>query len=173
MPTWFQPMLMVFLHTVAIYLFLILMLRFVSRRPLGQLNVIDLVVIVVLGSAVETAMVNGDTSLRAGLVCAGTLFLLNHSIGRLLLRSPKLRRLIIGNPVLLVHNGQFVEAHLRRVGMTHNEVLEAIRERDTAGIEQVKFAVLEVDGTINVVPMSAKTHRSRPPVPPDSPPQPS
>ena len=58
-------------QTLAVYLFLIAGLRILGRRQIGQLNVIDLVIIIVLGSAVETAMIAGDTSLSAGLVSTG------------------------------------------------------------------------------------------------------
>src|SRR2546425_9348724 len=100
-----KPLLPVVGQTFAIYLFLILALRFVGHRQLGQFTVLDLVIIIVLGSAVETAMIAGDTSLRAGLACAATLLLTNWLLSLLLRRSRRLRHLVDGHPVLLVHNG--------------------------------------------------------------------
>jgi len=152
----FHGPLPVIYHTVVIYLFLILGLRFIGRRQLGQLTVVDLVIIIVMGSAVETAMVAGDTSLPAGLICATTLLALNRLLTFVLYRSKRLRHLVVGGPVLLVHDGHIVEEHLRRSGLTEADVLEAIREREQGGVEHVRFAVLEPDGEINVVPMSAK-----------------
>src|SRR5229473_6522292 len=64
--------------TAAIYLFLLVLLRLFGRRQLGQLTVIDLVVVLLLGSAVETAMIHGDVSLPAGLASAATLLVLNR-----------------------------------------------------------------------------------------------
>jgi uncharacterized membrane protein YcaP (DUF421 family) len=135
-----------------IYLFLVLTLRLAGRRPLGQLNVIDLVIVLVLGSAVETAMVNGNTTLLAGLACASTLLFANRLLSQLFWRSRWLRHFVGAVPILLVQDGQFIEEHLRRVGLTHADVLEALREREEPGIEGIKLAVLETDGTINVVP---------------------
>jgi uncharacterized membrane protein YcaP (DUF421 family) len=148
------------LQTLVIYLFLILGLRFLGRRQMGQLNAIDLVVIIVLGSAVETSMIAGNTSLVAGLVSAGTLLLVNRLVAALFLRSKRLRHLVEGVPVLLVHDGRFVEEHLRRVGLTEADLLEAIREREKAGLEGVRFAVLETNGEITVVPMEKPVLRS-------------
>jgi len=158
-----KPLLPVILHTAVIYTFLILMLRFAGRRQLGQLTTIDLVIIILLGSAVETAMVNGNTSLPAGLACATTLLLLNRLISRLLLRSRRLRHLIDNGPMVLIHDGKFMDEHLRRAGLTRSDVMEALREREEGDVTQVRFAVLEVDGTINVVSMQATTHRSKRP----------
>jgi uncharacterized membrane protein YcaP (DUF421 family) len=145
-------------HTIAIYLFLILTLRILGRRPLGQLTVIDLVIVMLLGSAVETAMVNGNTTLLAGLACASTLLLSDRLLAVLFWRSRWLRHFLGAVPILLVQDGQFIEEHLRRMGLTHADVLEALREREEPGIEQIKLAVLETDGTINVVPKAAGTH---------------
>ncbi|MBV9467814.1 MAG: DUF421 domain-containing protein [Abitibacteriaceae bacterium] len=152
MLTSLKPLAVVALHTVAIYLFLVAGLRLLGRRQMGQLTAVDLMIIIVLGSAVETAMVAGNTSLEAGLVSAATLLFVNRGLALVLYRSKRLRHLVVGGPVLLVHFGHFVEEHLRRVGLTEADVLEAIRERGEPGIEKVKFAVLEVDGSINVVP---------------------
>jgi uncharacterized membrane protein YcaP (DUF421 family) len=170
-PSWLTPLGPVALHTVAIYLFLITMLRLVGRRQMGQLTVVDLVIIILLGSAVETAMVNGNVSLPAGMVCAGVLLLLNRALSALFARSHRLRHLAFGGPVLLIHDGLFVEEHLRRAGLTEADVLEALREREEADVSCIRFAVLETDGTINVVPMKAtEDHDGHPTHPiPDSP----
>lgn len=153
------PLLAVAFHTLVIYLFLIAGLRLMGRRQMGQLTIIDLMIIILLGSAVETAMVAGNTSLAAGLVSAGTLLLANRLITAIACRSRRLRHLVSGGPVLLVHNGQLVEPHLRRAGLCPADVLEAIRERGCGGVDEVKYAVLEADGSINVVPMMARSHQ--------------
>jgi len=140
-------------HTFAIYVFLIFLFRVIGRRQLGQLNVLDLVVIIVMGSAVETSMVAGDTSLPAGLVSAATLLIVNRLMSLLFCRFRRLRHIVQGSPVLLVHDGKFVTEHLKRVGFSEEDVLEALREHEITGVDQVRFAVLEADGEINVIPM--------------------
>ena len=148
-----QPMLWVAGHTLVIYFFLIFLMRTIGRRTLGQLSVVDLVIIIVMGSAVETAMVNGNTTLPAGLACAATLLMINRLFSRLFLRSRRLRHLVANGPMILVHDGQFVDEHLRRAGLTRSDIMEALREREEGDVSHVRFAVLEMDGTINVVTM--------------------
>lgn len=144
--------LLIAMDTLVIYVYLVAGLRFVARRQLAQLAVTDLVVILVLGSAVETSMIAGDTSLAAGLVSASTLIIADVLISRIVLRNRRLRRIFVGAPLLLVHNGQVLEANLRRSGMTLEDLFEALRERETASPAEVRFAVMEVDGSITVVP---------------------
>jgi len=138
--------------TAAIYLFLIAGLRLVGRRQLGQLTVLDLVVVLVLGSAVETAMIHGDTSLPVGLVSAATLLILNRLLSLLLLRSRRFRHLVNGGPTLLVNHGAVLDEHLVRAGMTEADLVEALRARGFAGPQGVRAAVLETDGSVSVVP---------------------
>lgn len=139
------------LSTLAIYVFLILMIRLVGRRMLAQLSAIDFVVIILLGSAVETAMVGASTSLVAGLVAASVLLVSNRILTIVMVRSKRLRHLVVGGPVLLVHGGQILRGRLRRLGFTEANVLEALRERGVEDLTEVSFAVLETDGRINVV----------------------
>jgi uncharacterized membrane protein YcaP (DUF421 family) len=141
----------VFFDTLAIYVFLIFAFRFLGRRQLGQLNVIDLVIILIMGSAVETALIGGNTSLPAGLTSAATLLAANRAFSWLCGKSRRLRHLVTGGAVLLVHNGHVLEENLRRTGFTMDDVVQALRGRGCAEIADVRFAVLEEDGEINVV----------------------
>jgi uncharacterized membrane protein YcaP (DUF421 family) len=120
---------------------------------MGQLTVIDLLLVICLGSAVETAMINGNTSLRAGLISATTLFAANFVLTKGFLRFKRFRHLVGSGPILLIHDRQFVHENLRRTGFTEEDVTEALRSREFNDINKVRFAVLEVDGSINVVPM--------------------
>lgn len=150
------------LNTVVVYAFLILLVRLFGRRQLGQLTVIDLLVIILLGSAVETAMINGNTAIRAGLLSAGTLLVLNFLLNKLLYRFKRLRHLVGSGPLIIVHDGRFVHENLKRAGLTEEDALEALRAREQPSVEGVKFAVLEVDGTVNVVPREATVRSSKP-----------
>ena len=145
------PILEAVASTAALYLFLVVVLRVLGRRQLGQLTVIDLVVVLLLGSAVETAMIHGNTSLPVGLASAGTLLVVNRVLTLAFLRSRRFSNLVNGGPVLLVHDGQVLDEHLVRVGMTQADLFEALRSRGFTGPHGVRAAVLETDGTVSVV----------------------
>ncbi|HEX9116370.1 MAG TPA: YetF domain-containing protein [Anaerolineae bacterium] len=141
-------------HTVVIYIFLILVLGLLGHRQTSELGLVELVIIMMLGSAVETAMVAGDTSLPAGLLSAATLLVLNRIFAAFLSRFPRVRRVIVGHPIPLVYHGQYLPHRMREAGLTEADVLEGIRERGYEHLKEVRFAVLELDGTISVVPAS-------------------
>ena len=146
------PLVVVAGTTACIYGWIIVLLRLVGRRELGQLTVIDLVVFLTLGSAVETAMIHGNTTLPAGLISAATLLAMNRLLTLVFLRSERLRHLVGGGPILLVHDGDLIADHLRKAGLNADDVAEALRSRGYRGLPDVRYAVLETDGTITVVP---------------------
>lgn len=148
-------------RTVAVYAAVLIGLRLGGRRELGQLTPFDLVLILLVANAVQNAMVGQDTSLAGGLVAAATLLVVNMVVARLRLRSPRLRQLVEGPPVVLVQHGEFVETNLKREGLTEDDVLAAVREHgEVEGVANVELAVLEADGSVSVVPKSASVHRT-------------
>ncbi len=151
---------LVVLDTGIIYLFLILVLSLRGQRQISELSAIELLVIMILGSSVETAMIGGDTSLLAGLTSAATLFICNHLLSISMQRWHWLRRLVVGRPYLLVHNGRLLPKELDKADLTVDDVLEGIRERGYDNLDQVRIAVKEMDGAISVVPRETFEKRS-------------
>lgn len=152
------------LNTVVIYIFLIVAFRLLGRRQLGQLNVIDLVVILIMGSAVETAMIDGNISLPAGLVSAVSLLFVNRILAALAAKFKRFRRLVGGSPVVLVSHGHVIEESLRRTGLTKADLDEALRGRGCEDCSCVAYAVMEEDGQISVVENDGKIIRTDKPI---------
>ncbi|MFM2207173.1 MAG: hypothetical protein RL213_1148 [Bacteroidota bacterium] len=146
-----HPLLEVVLRTVTVYLFVILALRIFGKKELSQLSVIDLVFILLISNSVQNAMVGPDATLTGGLVAAGSLFLLNFLLKNLLYRSPRISRLLQGEPVLLVHRGKILKANLEREKISFEELQTVIREHGVPGIDDVDLAVLEPDGNISIL----------------------
>lgn len=141
-------------RTALIYVAILVVLRLAGKREIGQMTPFDLVVILLVANAVQNAMVGPDTSLTGGLVAAGVLILANYVLAALRGRIPWLRSAIEGHPVLLVHDGTFIEASLRSQHVDRDEVMMALREHGLDDPSDVRMAVLETDGTISVVSTS-------------------
>ncbi|HEY7063711.1 MAG TPA: YetF domain-containing protein [Chloroflexota bacterium] len=139
-------------QTLVIYLCLIVGLRLIGRREMAELSLLDYLIVALLGSAVETGLYGGSASLEAGLVSMATLLLANRALTWLVSAVPPLRRLLMGTPVVLVHDGQIVFPNLRRQCLTRDDVMQGIRRRGYDRLEDVRFAVLEADGRIAVIP---------------------
>jgi len=152
------------LRTVAVYLAILLGLRLAGKRELGQMTVFDLVVLLLIANAVQNAMVGPDTSLTGGILSAGLLLALNAAVARLRLRWSGLRRLIEGSPTLLVLHGEVLAEHVRREGLDEETLEAVVREHGVADLSEVEMAVLEIDGSISVIPSGGKTMRVKRPL---------
>ncbi|HEY3523255.1 MAG TPA: YetF domain-containing protein [Candidatus Limnocylindrales bacterium] len=139
-------------RTAIIYVLLVLALRLGGKREVGQLSILELVVLLVVADAVQNSMVGENTTLLGGIVAAGTLFALDRGLRALADRFRPVRVALEGEPSLLVRNGRPLEAAMRREGVEPYELRAALRAHGVARVEDVELAVLETDGTISVVP---------------------
>jgi uncharacterized membrane protein YcaP (DUF421 family) len=147
--------------TAIIYLFLVAGLRLLGKRELGQMTIYDLVLIIVLANSVQNAMVGNDTTLFGGLAAALTILVLNRIFALLIVRYPALAHQMVGEPVLIVNDGKLLLNRMKREGVTREIVMAALREHGLSRPEDAHMCVLEVDGTISVVPQDAAVHRTR------------
>jgi uncharacterized membrane protein YcaP (DUF421 family) len=158
-------LLLIAVRTAIVYTFLILGLRLTGKRELGQLNPLDLVLILVISNAVQNAMTGPDTSVTGGMVAAITLLIINQILSYFRDRSDKADRFLEGSPTLLVHDGQFVTANLAKENLTEDDVMQALREHGVDKVSDCQTAVLEVDGSISVIIKSDQTRPSNLPLP--------
>ena len=139
-------------HTAILYLVITLFLGFFGFRQTAELSIIELIVALMLGSAVETAMVAGNKSLLAGIVSVSTLLGMDRLFSALMSRWKWLRRLMVGQPKLLYCRGRYLEENIKKVGLTQEDVLEGFRHQGYSDPGRVLYAVFEVSGEITVVP---------------------
>jgi uncharacterized membrane protein YcaP (DUF421 family) len=149
------------LRTAVVYVVVLASMRLAGKREMGQMTIFDLVLLLLIANAVQNAMVGPDTSLVGGLLAALVLLALNALVARLRLRWPQLRRAIEGSPTLLVLHGEVIEEHLHREGLDLDTLQAACREHGIADVSKVEMAVLEIDGSISVVPTDEHTKHVR------------
>ncbi len=141
----------VVLRTATVYLVIVFGLLLLGKKELSQISVTDLVFILLISNAVQNAMVGDNTTLSGGLVAAGVLFLLNFTFRRLNYKSKSIRKVIEGEPVLLIYEGKLQSRNLEKESITEEELMAALREHGVDRVEEVKLAMLEIDGNISVV----------------------
>ena len=151
----------IILRTVLVYAALLIGLRLAGKREIGQMTVFDLIVLLLIANAVQNAMVGPDSSLTGGILAAAVLLVLNAVLSWLLQQYPRLRKLVEGSPTLLILHGQVLNDKMRREGIDIETLETALREHGITDRKDVEMAVLEIDGTISVVPVGDHTLRTR------------
>ena len=142
-------------RSVVVYLFIVLAFRFTGKRQVGQLTPFDLVVLLLISNVVQNAVIGPDSSLLGGLIGASVILGLNWLIVELTYRSKRARRLLEPSPTLLIHNGRVLHDNLARERVTLDDLYAALRRAGVVEADGVRFAVLEDNGAISVIPRAA------------------
>ena len=140
------------LRAAFVFVLIFVITRAVGRRELGRLEPFDLILLVVIGDLVQQGVTQSDYSLTGAVVVILTIALLTVVTSYLSFKSPRLRPVLEGEPILLVENGRVLERNLRRERLTVGEVAAQARKQQIASLSEVRFAVLETDGTISFIP---------------------
>ena len=159
-------LLIIALRTAAIYAVVLLGVRLSGKREVGQMTPFDLTLLLLISNAVQNAMTGPDTSLLGGVMAAGTLLVLNYFVADLSGVNRRFRKLIEGQPSLLIHDGQIMTVHMAKEHVSMDELERALREHGIASYHDVALAVLEVDGSISClkydeIKPEAQTHLAR------------
>lgn len=137
---------------VVIYLLVMVLMRLSGKRAVGQFTPFDLVMLILIGNAVQNGINGGDNSLSGALLMAGTLVALNYATAWLAARSEFLEHIIEGTAVIVARDGKLFHDVLRRELVSKDDFEEALRNNNVRGVEDVELAILETNGKISVIP---------------------
>lgn len=145
-------MILSYLRTIILYLVLILVIRLMGKRQIGEMEPAEFVVTMLVANLAAIPMQDGGIPLLTGLIPILTVLGVELVLSFLMLRSGWLRRLFCGRPVLLIDEGKLLQGNLRLTRVTLEELLGKLREKDILDLSQVQYAVLETDGEVSVFP---------------------
>lgn len=148
------------LRSLAVYLFMVSAIRVFGKNQLSQLNAGDVILLLLISNAVQNAMVGQNTSLEGGLVAALMLFVANFILKKFMFKNQYIRHLIQDEPEILIKDGIVDLQKMKQQEISVEELEEAIREHGVEKAEDVKLAVLEVDGNISVISMDKNNGHS-------------
>jgi len=145
---------------VLAYINLIVLLRISGRRTLSKMNAFDLIVTVALGSTFATILLNRNVSLAEGTLALALLIGLQYLVTWTSVRAGWVRKLVTGEPALLLYQGQMLDGAMQAARVTEDEVRSAVRSSGIAALDEVEAVVLETDGNFSVVKKGSGTSRS-------------
>lgn len=141
-----------FVRTIIVFMLLIVSMRIMGKRQLGELEPIELVVAVLISNLAAQPLQDVGTPLIYGIVPVLTLLASQVIISSLSVKSVKLRRLICGKPGILIDNGVIVQSEMKKCRLSLDELYVELRTKGITDISTVKHAILEIDGTLSVLP---------------------
>ena len=141
------------LRALAIYFFLLLVFKINGKRSIAQITMFDFVMLLIIGEATQQALLGDDFSITNGLIVIITLILADIAISFIKTKSKRLEKIIDGVPLILLEEGKIFKERLKRSRVDEEDILEAAREiHGLQRLEQIRFAILEKDGKISIIP---------------------
>lgn len=137
------------LRATVIFFILFVLLRVLGKRQLGQMTPFEFVALVVLGDFVQQAVTHNDFSITAATLAVATFSFWSLVLGWISYRSKKMRRVLEGEPRVLIRQGEFIEKVLERDKITRDEVLSEMRLAGIARLADVEWGILEPSGKIS------------------------
>jgi uncharacterized membrane protein YcaP (DUF421 family) len=142
------------LRGIFVFFFLYVLMRIIGRRELGSLEPFDLILLIILGDAVQQGLTQDDYSLTGAMLAIGTIAVLQVSMSFLNFRFPGLRPLLDGEPVIVLQDGKPMERNMRRERVTMDDLTEAARKQGIGKLDDVAWGVMETSGEISFVKKS-------------------
>ena len=139
------------LRTVLVFCFLLVLTRVIGRRELSSLQPFDLILLIVLGDAVQQGLTQDDYSLTGAFLVIGTFAVLQVFVSWIGYRFPRARPVLEGEPIIIIDDGQLIERNLKRERLTKQEIAEQARIQQIAHISDVRWGVLETNGQISFI----------------------
>jgi uncharacterized membrane protein YcaP (DUF421 family) len=139
------------LRGVALFTFVFLLTRVIGRRELSSLQPFDLILLIVLGDAIQQGLTQDDYSVTGAMIAVSTFATLQVLVSYLSFRFSRLRPILDGEPIVIVQDGRVIEANLKRERLTVEEVAEEARQQQIASLEDVEWAVFEPSGNISFI----------------------
>jgi uncharacterized membrane protein YcaP (DUF421 family) len=147
-------------RVVFVYVFLLLAFRLTGKREVGEMSPFELVTLLLIPEIFSSALNRSSDSLSLASVGVATLFLLVFFTGLVTFRSKKLEELLEGEPSILVRDGKYIERNLRRERVTPDEIFTEMHLSGIDRLEDVRWAILEVEGKISIIPKDAGAGQS-------------
>ena len=139
---------------VVVFVFLFLLMRVMGRRELSSLEPFDLILLIILGDAVQQGLTQDDYSLTGAMLAVGTIGVLQVATSWTNYRFPRLRTLLDGQPIVILQDGNPIEKNLKRERLTMDDLTEAARREGIAKLDDVAWAVMETSGQISFIKKS-------------------
>jgi len=136
---------------IVLFLFVYLVMRVSGRRELSSLTAVDLVLVIVLGDLIQQGITQDDYSVTGAMIAVGTIAGMQVFASWISFRSARARRVLEGDPIVVIQDGNVIERNLARERMTAEELSEEMRLNQIGSIDEVAWAVLESNGQISFV----------------------
>lgn len=139
------------IRTLVLYAFVIFALRIMGKRQISEMQPSELVVTIIMSNIVSLPMQNTSQPLLSGVIPVVVLVALEIAASAVMLKSSKFRKLICGNPVVVISDGKILQEQMKRLRLTTEDLCAQLRQQSVFSIDDVQYCIVETNGTVSVL----------------------
>jgi uncharacterized membrane protein YcaP (DUF421 family) len=139
------------LRAVVLYAFLIFVMRVIGRRELSSLGAVDLVLLIVLGDAIQQGLTQDDYSVTGAVIAVAAIASMQVATSYVAFRSKRARRVLAGDPLVVIQDGKLIENVMRRERLHEDDLAEEMRLQQIGSFSDVQWAILESNGQVSFI----------------------
>lgn len=145
-----SDLLIISFRTVLLYIILLIVLRIMGKREVGELGIIDVVVFIIMAEVAAFALESPKETLVMSILPILILLLIQLLSSYLSLKSKKFRDLVDGDPTVIIRHGEILEKEMRKQRYNLDDLFQQLREKEIGSVHEVSFAFLEPSGNLSV-----------------------
>jgi uncharacterized membrane protein YcaP (DUF421 family) len=142
------------IRAIVLYVFVVIVMRVTGRRELSGLSPLDLVLLIVLGDAVQQGLTQDDYSVTGAIIAVSTLASMQVATSYLSFRSGRARKILEGDPIVVIQDGKLIERNTKRERIPPDDIYESMRQQQIRSLDDVAWGILEANGSISFIPKS-------------------
>ena len=144
-------MLIAIVRTLILYIFIITALRLMGKRQISDMQPSELVVTLVVSDIASLPMQNTSQPLLSGMIPVMVLVGLEILTSVLMMKSRTVRKLVCGNPVVVIEDGRLLQKQMKRLRMTNSDLMEQLRQQNVFSLNDVQYCIVETNGALSIL----------------------
>ncbi len=144
-------MIAIFVRVIILYVFVVVAVRFMGKRQVSEMSPAELVAMMIMSDIAAIPMQTAEMPIASGLLPIYIIAVLEIFISFLNMKSKKMRRLILGKPSIVIHNGVVNMKEMQKLRLSHDDIGEILRQQGCVDILQVRYGIMETNGTFSLI----------------------
>lgn len=144
-------MLITLIRTVLLYVFIVLAVRIMGKRQISDMQTSELVITLVISDIASIPMQNTAQPLLSGVLPIMILVALEIIVSVIMMKSKKFRKVVCGNPIIIIKNGKVDEKELKRMRISYDDLYSLLRQQEVFNVSDVKYGIVETNGSISLM----------------------
>lgn len=144
-------MLIILIRTVLLYIYVTLAVRIMGKRQISDMQTSELVITLIISDIAAIPMQNTDLPLFSGFIPITVLVVIEIVVSIIMLKSNKFRKVMCGNPIVIIKDGEILQDQLKKLRMTYEDLYSLLRQQEVFDVREIRYGIVETNGSVSIL----------------------